>query len=350
MHRAKHAKKNSGCLKRLLIILLIIVVVIVSAFATIRMLPTRISQRTPDSLSVSSTDPNSTAAPSSSQEEVIDWSVNSTLPTDEWINILLLGTDAGDPDQPGRTDAMIIASINMLNGELKLTSIMRDTYVRIAGHGSNKITSANWFGGVDLTLKTVNEAFGMNITHYAMVDFSSFAYIVDAIGGIEMTVSEAEMKSMNQLMSDMRVLYPNIDLPKNDLTEFGENIHLDGMQTLAYSRIRKLDSDYQRTSRQREVLGAILKKVSSLRDIGTLYELLEIGFSYTRTSLSKSDIVLLGMKVLSNGIQYEELRLPAEGAYTATRINEMDVLNPDLEKNTAILHEFIYGSNEETSE
>ncbi len=347
MHRAKHAKKRSGCLTRLLIALLIIVAIFAAAFAAVRTMPARVAQRTPNP----SAAPGSTGAPSSDpQETLIDWSVNSDLPTDEWINILLLGSDAGDPEQPGRTDAMIIASINMLNGDLKLTSIMRDTYVPIKGHGSNKITSANWFGGVDLALRTVNEAFGMNITHYAMVDFSSFAYIVDALGGIEMEVSEAEMKGLNQLIRDMRVLYPNIDLPKEELTEFGENIHLDGMQTLAYSRVRKIDSDYQRTSRQREVIGAILKKIASLRDPATMYELLEIGLSYTRTSLSKGDIALLGMKVLTNGIQYEELRLPADGAYKATRIKEMEVLDPDLKKNTAILHEFIYGSDEEESE
>ncbi len=346
MHRPKHLKKTKGgCLTRLLIVLLMIAILAGGAFAAARLLPARIAQRTPASAPQNSADPASTS--SAAQEEIIDWGVNSDLPDDEWINILLLGTDAGDPDQPGRTDAMIIASVNMLSGELKLTSIMRDTYVPIKGHGSNKITTANWFGGVDLAIRTVNEAFDMNITHYAMVDFSSFAYLVDALGGIELSVTEAEMKSMNQLMRDMRVLYPNIELPKNDLTEFGDNVHLDGMQTLAYSRIRKLDSDYNRTNRQREVLGAILKKVGSLRDPATFYQLLEIGLSYTRTSLSKGDIALLALKVITNGMQYEELRLPAEGAYKIAVQKGMDVLDPNLEKNIAILHEFIYGAPED---
>ena len=358
MSKAKHAQpKKHGCLKAVLIVVLLLVLALVGAVVAVKQMPARISQRTPVPVAdaTATAKPGATEAPKQEDEQTtpeateapVDWSVNTSLPDDEWINILLLGTDASDPDQPGRTDTIIIASVNMVDGQLKLTSIMRDTYVRIDGHGSNKINAANWFGGVDLAIKTVNESFGMNITHYAMVDFSSFAYIVDALGGVDMTVTETEMKYVNQLIRDMRELYPNIDLEKNELTEYGDSIHLDGMQTLAYSRIRKLDSDYQRTSRQRQVLNAILQKLRSVRDPGTLYNLFDIGLEYTRTSLSASDIALLAMKVISGGMDFEELRLPADGTYTSTTIKGMDVLDPNLEKNTQILHDFIYGEDAE---
>lgn len=352
MSRSKHlksSKKKHGCLKALLIFVILVVLATVGVFYGVKHMPARISQRTPQ--------PQTTQAPAQTDEtanpdtaanptdEPVDWGVNTELPVDEWINILLLGTDASDPDLPGRTDTMIIASVHMETGELKLTSIMRDTYVPIEGHGKNKITSANWFGGVDLALKTVNEAFGMNITHYAMVDFSSFAYIVEELGGVDLPVTEKEMKYVNQLMRDMRELYPEIKLEKNDLTEYGDSVHLDGMQTLAFSRIRKLDSDYQRTSRQRKVLNAILQKLRSVRDPATLYNLFDIGISYTRTSLSATDIALLAMKVISGGADFEELRLPADGTYVAETINSQDVLNPNLEQNTQILHDFIYGAD-----
>ena len=342
-------KKRGGCLIFILIFLLVIVLAAVGAVGYFTKAPIQISER-PQTVVVQATQnpdvtlaPNETAAPAVTLEP-IDWSVNEELSTDEWINILLLGSDSSDPDQPGRTDTMIIASVNMLNGDLKLTSIMRDTYVKIAGHGSNKITSANWFGGPDLAIKTVNENFGMNITHYAMVDFSSFAYIVDALGGIEMPISEKELPYINQLIRDMRALYPEIQLEKNELTETGESVHLDGMQTLAYSRIRKLDSDHQRTGRQRQVLNAILQKLRTVRDPGTLYSLFDIGLSYVRTSLSPADIAQLALKVITGGADFEELKLPASGAYTNERIKEMEVLNPDLKKNTRILHDFIYGA------
>ncbi len=348
MSKLRHAASGkSGCLKTLLIILLALIAIVVGLFFFFREMPARISQREPvaEATQQPSSGENAPQASPESTAEPVDWAVNAELPADEWINILLLGTDASDPELPGRTDAMIIASVNMQTGDLKLTSVMRDTYVPIDGHGKNKITSANWFGGVDLAIKTVNEAFDMNITHYAMVDFSSFAYIVDALGGVDLAVTEKEMHTMNQLMQDMRDLYPNIELPKNDLNEYGENIHLDGMQTLAFSRIRKSDSDYQRTSRQRMVLNAILQKLRSVRDPATLYNLFEIGLSYTRTSLTAADIAQLAMKVITNGMDFEELRLPAEGAYKNERIKDMDVLNPDLDENARILREFIYGAH-----
>jgi len=353
MSRPKHLKKTQkkhGCLKALLIFMLLIVLAIVGVIFGVKNLPTRIAQRTPQpQVTQAPAEPGQTQTAEQTQPtaEPVDWGVNTELPTDEWFNVLLLGTDASDPDQPGRTDTMIIASLHMETGDIKLTSIMRDTYVPIAGHGSNKITSANWFGGVDLALKTVNEAFDMNITHYAMVDFSSFAYIVDALGGVDLAVTEKEKQYVNQLMRDMRELYPEIDLPKNDLTEHGDSVHLDGMQTLAFSRIRKLDSDYQRTGRQRQVLNAILQKLRSVRDPATLYNLFDIGLSYTRTSLSATDIALLAMKVITGGMDFEELRIPADGTYASEKINGQDVLNPNLEKNTQILHEFIYGADAE---
>jgi len=356
MSRAKHAaKKKGGCLKALLVILIIIVLVLIGMIVYFTKAPAQISQRVPQVTAAPVSGSDTADQPASSEtdkapavtEAPLDLSINPELATNEWVNILLLGSDSSDPDQPGRTDTMIIASVNVNDGALKLTSIMRDTYVRIEGHGSNKITSANWFGGPDLAIKTVNENFGMNISHYAMVDFSSFAYIVDALGGVDLAVTENEMKYVNQLMADMRVLYPEIQLEKNDLTEFGESVHLDGMQTLAFSRIRKLDSDHQRTGRQRQVLNAILQKLRSVRDVGTLYELFDIGLSYTRTSLTPTDIIQLALKVIMGGADFQELKIPANGAYSSETIKEMSVLNPNLEKNTQLLHDFIYGADAE---
>jgi len=360
MSRAKHAhKRRGGCLKFIFIFLLIVVLAAVGLVVYFSKSPVQISQRVPQTTAAptnapaqsgDTSDTPGASSPTNAPEptaEPIELSINEELATNEWVNILLLGTDASDPDQPGRTDTMIIASVNIHSGDLKLTSIMRDTYVKIAGHGSNKITSANWFGGPDLAIRTVNENFGMNISHYAMVDFSSFAYIVDALGGVDLAVTENEMKYVNQLMADMRVLYPEIQLEKNDLTEFGESVHLDGMQTLAFSRIRKLDSDHQRTGRQRQVLNAILQKLRSVRDVGTLYELFDIGLSYTRTSLTPTDIIQLALKVIMGGADFQELKIPANGAYSSETIKEMSVLNPNLEKNTQLLHDFIYGADAE---
>ena len=200
-------------------------------------------------------------------------------------------------------------------------------------------------GGITLTLKTINQNFDMNLSKYAMVDFSAFAYIVDKIGGIDVPVTEAEMRSMNQLMQDMRVLYPDIDLPKNDLAEYGDSVHLDGMQALAFVRIRKLDSDYNRTNRQRMALKAVLDKAIAVHDPSKLFDIYKLVMDRITTNLTTDEIWKLGVKVVTNGAGFSEMRIPVDGTYASERINGMDCIVPNLEKNKALLHAFIYGED-----
>lgn len=324
-------KRRGGCLAVFLGVIVLLAVLAAGAYIAARKVPVTIE-------------------PADNAEDV---AVNEDL-SGEWVNIMLLGAD--DDPMP-RTDTMIIASIHSGTGEVKLTSLMRDMYVPIEGHGKNKINTASRFGcmaadgdlekGIELSLKTVNQNFDMNISKYAMVNFSAFAYIVDAIDGIDVSVSEKEMYSMNQLMQDMRVLYPDIELPKNDLTEYGESVHLDGMQALAYVRIRKLDSDYNRTSRQRQALKAVLDKAIAIRDPGKLMDIYSLVMDRITTNLSTDEILKLGVKVVTNGAGFSELRIPADGTYTSESIGGQSCLVPNLETNTSLLHEFIYGSEEE---
>lgn len=329
---AKNGKKRrGGCLAVFLGIIVLLAVLAAGAYIAARKVSVSIE-------------------PADNAEDV---AVNEDL-SGEWVNIMLLGAD--DDPMP-RTDTMIIASIHSGTGEVKLTSLMRDMYVAIEGYGKNKINTASRFGamaadgdiekGIELSLKTVNQNFEMNISKYAMVNFSAFAYIVDALDGIDVSVSEKEMHSMNQLMQDMRVLYPDIELPKNDLTEYGESVHLDGMQALAYVRIRKLDSDYNRTSRQRQALKAVLNKAIAIRDPGKLMDIYSLVMDRITTNLSTDEILKLGIKVISNGVDFSELRIPADGTYTSESIGGQSCLVPNLETNISLLHEFIYGDEEE---
>lgn len=322
-------KRRGGCLAVLLGVIVVIALVAAGGYIAARKVPVSI-------------------APADNADEV---DVNEDL-SGEWVNILLLGADS---DQYGRTDTMIIASIHSGTGEVKLTSLMRDMYVPIEGHGKNKLNAASHFGtmdangdvqgGITLTLKTINQNFDMNLSKYAMVDFSAFAYIVDKIGGIDVPVTEAEMRSMNQLMQDMRVLYPDIDLPKNDLKESGDNVHLDGMQALAFVRIRKLDSDYNRTNRQRMALKAVLDKAIAVHDPNKLFDIYKLLMDRITTNLTTDEIWKLGVKVVTNGAGFSGMRIPADGTYTSETINGMSCLVPDLEKNKALLHTFIYGED-----
>ena len=314
--KKKKRRHGCGCLS----VLLCLVVICVGVFAALRLVP----------------------LPAMRAVDAEELKTNGALP-DDWLNIMLLGADSG---AYARSDTMMIASIHRSTGEIKLTSIMRDTYVPIEGHGKNKINTATHFGGVDLALKTVNQSFGMNVSKYAMVDFSAFAYIVEALGGVDVPVSEAEMQSVNQLMQDMRVLYPEIELAKNDLTTYGDSVHLDGMQALAYARIRKLDSDYNRTSRQRTLIKAIAARFASPSGLMAIGDVYRAARAHVETNLTTAEVVLLGAKAFTAGFDFKELRLPVDGTYSAQRIDGQDCLVPDLAANEKKLFDFIYGSSE----
>lgn len=265
-----------------------------------------------------------------------------------WRNILLLGNDSRSLDDNGRTDTMIIASINQQTGEIKLTSIMRDMLVSIPGKSAkNKINAAYRFGGPNLAMKTVNEAFDMNISEYVVVNLANFAEIIDSIGGIDMDVTYDEMLNVNNILN-----YYKEDAEKNGLAEgkdfseldqYGENIHLTGQQALAYSRIRKLDTDYKRTERQRDVLVAIANKLSTQSVAELMVTALNL-WNNVRTNLPFFDAVQLGIKgasAISGGV--EQFRIPADGTFDSGTYDGRWEIHPNFSKNIDLLHEFIYG-------
>ena len=229
------------------------------------------------------------------------------------VNVLLLGTD-DLRDGAQRSDAVMIASIGY--GKFRLTSVMRDTVVDIPGHGSGKLNGAFAYGGAELTLRTLNQNFGLNLMHYAQVDFVALVKVVDAIGGVEITITDAERERINSTMLETRKIFAPMGYTAHEVTQYGENIHLDGLQALAYSRIRKIDSDYMRTSRQRTLIDAIVKKIrNNLWNIPMMVRLTRTVMESVNTNMSMLQILSLGEKALLAG-GMEQLRLPAEGSFT----------------------------------
>ncbi|MBR4236194.1 MAG: LCP family protein [Clostridia bacterium] len=273
----------------------------------------------------------------------------------EWMNILLLGADRRVLSEPCRTDTMMICSVNTVSGEVKLTSIMRDTAVSINGR-TTRINSAYFLGEANLAMKTVNRYFGMNITKYVFVDFDGFASIASQLGGIDMDISEAEMKHINHnvaeqyhiLINQKKMDYDSAEKEyyETELKAFGKGIHLNGMQTLGYARIRKLDGgDYERTRRQRDVLNALLGKAMKL-SASQIIPLVTNNIQYCKTNLDIKTIYDLAGKVLSNAdfSGLSELRLPANGTYKDEKRGEEAMLyDMDVAENTKELHRFIYG-------
>lgn len=180
------------------------------------------------------------------------------------INIALFGSDSRDINIPesGRSDTIIIVSINPIKKNIKLISIPRDTYVTVNGYGKTKINHAYAYGKEQLSIRTINENFGLNIDKYATINFTGLADVIDAIGGINVNITQAEMEYINVGVTGWKDLgnSPN----RTKLNKSG-NVSLNGTQALVHSRNRTTGgSDFDRANKQRDVLQAIMSKVSNM--------------------------------------------------------------------------------------
>ena len=282
------------------------------------------------------------------EEIVVDEHVNVTdlavTPglSGDWLNILLLGTDARGSTKYLRTDTMIVMSINARTNQIKLTSIMRDIWVQIPGYGGQKLNAACVYGGPELTIRIINEYFGLNIRKYALVNMQCLVQIVDTLGGIELNVTPAESGAIRRLNASSVGAKDGSGKYISDAVPSGENVLLNGKQVLAYSRIRKSDSDYARTSRQRKVLVAIAKKMQSV-SLLRLAGIVTTTLQYVETNLNFNeimDIVGVGMKVDLNKL--DELRIPVDDTFDAGMYGNTWCIKPDFEANKEALHKFIY--------
>ena len=273
--------------------------------------------------------------------KVTDLAVTKGL-SDEWMNILLLGTDSRGSTKYLRTDTMIVLSINRKTSQAKMTTIMRDIWVQIPGYGGQKLNAACVYGGPELTIRMINEYFGLNIRKYALVNMECLVAVVDAMGGLELDVSPGESRAISRLnasssgASDGSGKYVSEGVPS------GEKVTLDGKQVLAYSRIRKSDSDYKRTTRQRTVLIAVAKKLQKMNML-KLAGLVTTMLQYVETNLSFDEIMDIAKVCVKADLnKLEEFRIPADGTYEDGMFGNTWCIKPDFEANAKALHEFIY--------
>jgi LCP family protein required for cell wall assembly len=221
----------------------------------------------------------------------------------ERVNILLLGGDERGlrPNEIPRSDTMMLVSIDPTTKEVSLFSILRDTYVDIPGHSSNRINSALALGGPKLAMKTVGELLGLPIQYYVYTDFEGFIALVDAIGGIDFEV-EKDMKYSDS--ADNHVY--DIDLKKGYQ-------HLDGKKALQYVRFRHdAMSDFTRTERQRNFLKAVADKMQDTWSIVKMPQILEAVNPYIETNLSVTDMIKLANTCLNCTILSSEQIPPME--------------------------------------
>lgn len=279
--------------------------------------------------------------PTTNEELGIKDSIDKALEIKNITNIVLFGVDSrnASSNQHSRSDSIIILSIDEIHSKIKLTSIMRDTYVTVENHGETKITHAYAYGGPQLAIKTINQNFDMKIKDYATVDFFSFEKIINAMGGVKINVKKEEIAGVDSNMkgaagienkTPVKLVKPSLQL-------------LNGMQAVTLSRIRyEGNGDYERTERQRTVLEGLFKKVSGAGAAKCAYLINDI-LPYVETSLSKSDILDLSTKVLALDISdVKQLRLPKDGYCQGKIIDKIYYLVADLDAAKKQLYSFIY--------
>ncbi len=273
-----------------------------------------------------------------SKEQIVDneyISESLLYSDDEQVNILLVGVDAREGETESRSDTMMLVTLDNKNGEIKLTSFLRDSYVSIAGRDrKEKLNAAYLRGGIQTLIDTLELNFKVSIPYYVVVDFEIFTTIVDELGGINVDVTEKE--------SYYTYHSGKVGVPVR--IEAGEDVLLNGEQALWYSRIRYLDSDFMRTQRQRKVITAIVEKTLQ-QDIPTMIGLAETIIPLVKTNLSSEEIVSIGVTaLLKQAYSYPivQQQIPAENTWSSKSISGVGKsLVMDFEDNIKIMQNFL---------
>lgn len=267
------------------------------------------------------------------------------------LNVMLFGEDNHGSDEHGRSDTMIMLSIDNRHKKLKLTSFQRDTYVYIPGHDYDKINSSYTLGGAKLSIQTIEANFGIKVDRYAVVDFDSFKKIIDTLGGVDIELSQDEIDYINYQM------YKNkqVDSPKT-ITDPPGVVHLNGQEALWYARNRGLSKgedgneigidgdDWDRTSRQRKLLETIFDSMRNA-DIGQIVSIVSSVGPLITTNLKKDEITALVTRALTYlDYDVEQYYIPEEGLwyYDDNTPSGSVIRISDMEAQRRKFAEFVY--------
>ena len=291
-------------------------------------------------------------------EESIVMDMNENVETNEvmkgYRNIALFGVDSreGSLGKGTRSDTIIIASINQDNGDVKLLSVFRDTYLNLGNDSYNKCNAAYAKGGPEQAITMLNRNLDMNITDYITVGFDGLIEVIDALGGVEINVTEAEIPHLNNYQISM--VGKTTD-GKNFTAEAGKDYtpvtsaglqNLNGLQATAYCRIRYIGNDFQRAQRQRDVITAISEKAKKA-NISKLNDVVNGVMDNVSTSLDVSEILGV-LKDIGNYSIVANDGFPFEKYRTTGTVGSKGscVIPQDLKKNVEELHAFLFNEND----
>ncbi len=264
--------------------------------------------------------------------------------TDGTKVVALFGTDERiqDHSMGVRADTIMVCSVDTVNHNINIISIPRDTYVYIDGHGNTKINHAFSYGREQLAVKTINKNFNLAIDEYVTIDFSGLINIVNAVGGVDLEITEAERKFINTRLDES---YTLTGKTKEEVTESGL-VHLNGEQTLAHVRNRTVGSDFERTRRQRDAISAIVSSVGKLK-IKEVIDLVDISLKQVKTNVNAWDYIKLVPNFIKNIESYKQninaLQLPSIENSTEKYINGTYYFVPNKQTAIADFKKHVYG-------
>ena len=292
----------------------------------------------------------------------------SPFADEDVLNILLIGTDerteaVNDADafthlnqldgtedttefsDDARADSMILVSMDIKDHVIRLVSIERGTGVPILLDGYEDqydwITHTFRYGGPKLTMKTVEECYNIEVDHFVRVNFNSFVQIVNAVGGVDIDITEMEAKALNwEVPSNSMLIVNHVDPGLN---------HFDGYTALQYARLRKIDNDWKRVERQRTVIKAVLDQVKNA-SVMELDNLLNTLLPLIQTNFTKTEIAALLVQLPGFlGCDVQQMSLPLQGTYgVRTGMDDRLMYDPDWVVNIKALQDFLY--NDKTAE
>ena len=301
-------------------------------------------------------------------DDAMEMPEGSPFSDDNVLNILLIGTDErteavndaaafthlnqldGTEDttefsDDARADSMILVSLDIKDHIIRLVSIERGTGVPILLDGYEDqydwITHTFRYGGPKLTMKTVEDCFNVQVDHYVRVNFNSFVQIVDAVGGVDIDITDLEAKALNwEVPSNSMLIVNHVDPGLN---------HFDGYTALQYARLRKIDNDWKRVERQRTVIQAVLNQVQNA-SVMELDNLLNTVLPLIQTNFTKSEITALLVQLPGFlGCDVQQMSMPLQGTYgTRTGMDNRLMYDPDWAVNIKALQDFLY--NDKTAE
>lgn len=320
--------KKGGVFFKIIIIIIIIIILIAAGIFIYAWL--KLSNLQHESIDISD------LAINDNLYDDIKTGVDGGITEDEFnevVNFVLLGSDSRNVNimESGRSDTIMIASINPMKKSINLVSIPRDTYVTVPGYGKTKINHAYAYGKEQLTLKTINSNFNLNITDYVTIDFSGLKNIIDEIGGIELELSTQEKEY--------------IGIKDSRLNQTGK-IKLNGEEALKHSRNRTVGNDFTRAERQRDVMEAIINKIASL-EINQILALSDEFLKEVKTNINVTSYIGLLTSIISNKNEYlsniTSNQVPSSEYAKGQMIDGIYYFVSDMEKAKNDLYNILYG-------